>query len=237
MRSGDTALALIPARGGSVGIPGKNLVSLAGKPLIAYAAEVARAAEIFQDIVVTTDSEDIARVASQYGARVPFLRPRDLATSAAPVFPAVLHALDWLAEHEERHFEVVMLLQPTSPLRTPDDLRRAMTLLREHPEADSVVSVCRVEEPHPFKLLKLQDGYVSPFIEWEGDFYYGPRQSLPEVFARNGAIYLSRTSSMRRHGTLLGPRPLAYEMPPERSVNIDSHLDLLFAETLLKGDG
>lgn len=227
-------LALIPARGGSRGIPGKNTAQLAGRPLIAHTLEVACQLALFDDVVVSTDSEAIAEVGKQYGARVPFLRPAELSHDSTPMFPVVEHALDWLSKHERRDFLRVMVLLPTTPLRQVNDLLAAVAMLNEDPSADAVVSVCRVDEPHPYKLLEIRDGYVHPFIKQNGGIYYGSRQALPPVYARNGALYLVKVSKLRLHGTLLGHKARAYEMSPERSVNIDSPLDLLLAEALLQ---
>jgi CMP-N,N'-diacetyllegionaminic acid synthase len=230
-------LALIPARGGSKGVPGKNLAQLGGRPLLAWAVEVALEAGLFADVVVSTDSPEIAQAAREHGARAPFLRPADLAGDAAPTYPAIAHALDWLRAHEGKSYEHMMLLQPTAPFRSADDLKEAFMLLAGNPQADGVVSLCRLEEPHPWKVKRISDGWVAPFLEeLEADSAV-PRQQAPPAYFLNGAIYLARVEPMLARGSLLSDHFLPYLMPPERSLNIDTPLDLLLARTLLEQGG
>ena len=221
-------LGVIPARGGSKGLPGKNIAPLAGKPLIAYTIAAARAASRLTRCVVSSDSETILRVAREWGADVPFVRPAELATDEAPALPVVLHALD----NVPGPFDAAMILQPTSPLRQPEDIDAAIQLLEDNPAADAVISVVKVGDHHPARMKFIRDGVLvdPPFAElFEGQ----RRQELPELYLRNGAIYLTRVRVLREERSLKGRRCLAYVMPEERSVNVDGPLDLVLAAALM----
>ena len=221
-------LGVIPARGGSRGLPGKNIAPVAGKPLLAYTLEAARAAAGRARCVLSSDDETILRVAREWGGDVPFVRPAELATDEAPMLPVLLHALD----HVPGPFDAVMILQPTTPLRRPEDIDAAIRLLADDPAADAVISVVKVGDHHPARMKSIRDGVLvdPPFAElFEGQ----RRQELPELYLRNGAIYLTRTRVLREERSLKGRRCLAYVMPEERSVNIDGALDLLLAEAVL----
>lgn len=232
MFSGLRILGLVPARGGSKGLPGKNIAPLAGRPLIAYTLEAARASRHLDRCVVSTDCEAIARVCRECGGDVPFLRPPELARDDTPTMPVVLHALAALGEP----YDAVLLLQPTSPLRTPADIDAAIEMLAADPSADSVISVVRVGDRHPSRMKTIRDGLLidPPFVErFEGQ----RRQDLEEFYVRNGSIYLTRTSVLRDQQSFKGHRCLAFVMPEERSVNIDERVDLLLAAVLLREQG
>lgn len=222
-------LGLIPARGDSKGIPLKNIVPLGGRPLIAYTLAAARAARHLTRCIVSTDAARIRALCLAEGADVPFLRPPELARDNTPTMPVVLHALDALAEA----YDAVMILQPTTPFRTAADIDRSIELLVADPTADSVISVVKVEDKHPVRMKRIEDGVLVD-LPWIEDREGQPRQSLPECFLRNGAIYLTRTSVLREQKLFRGKRSLAYIMPAERSINIDHRLDLLLAEAVLK---
>jgi CMP-N,N'-diacetyllegionaminic acid synthase len=222
-------LGIITARGGSKSIPDKNIVMLAGKPLIAYTIAAAHAAARLDRCIVSTDSETIAEVCRQHGADVPFMRPPELAGDDTRSIDVVLHALDAVPET----YDAVMILQPTSPLRTGADIDNAIRLLEAHPEADAVISVVDVDDHHPARMKEIQGGYLvdPPFAEAvEGQ----PRQQLPRYYLRNGAVYLSRVPVLRETRLLKGRRSLAYEMSAEASVNIDGFLQLHLAEAILR---
>jgi CMP-N-acetylneuraminic acid synthetase len=222
-------LGLIPARGGSKAIPDKNIVTVNGKPLIAYTILAAAEAKRLTRFIVSTDSERIAAVCLKLGSEVPFLRPTELARDDTPTLPVVLHALDYLKEA----YDAVMILQPTSPLRSSDDIDSAVQMLEADPMADSVISVLKVGDNHPARMKFIHDGVLvdPPFAEKiEGQ----RRQDLPELYLRNGAIYLTRTTVIREQGSLKGKKSLALVMPEIRSVNIDFPIDLVVAEALLR---
>lgn len=221
-------MALIPARGGSKGLPRKNIRILGGKPLIAWTIEEALKSDCFAEVAVSTDDQEIAAVARDYGARVPFLRPGELATDETRGIEVVLHAMDWYEENE-RAFDLLMLLQPTSPLRTTEDIRAALGVFTLK-QAEAVVSVCPCEYPPVWANTIGPDLCMKDFIKKEA---LQNRQKLGIFYRLNGAIYLAGWDFLRRNRGFFGERTYAYIMPAERSVDIDAELDLKFAEFLL----
>jgi len=218
--------AVIPARGGSKGVPRKNLLRLGAHTLVAHAVRCARRAGI-ERVLLSTDDPEIAEEGRRAGAEVPALRPAEISGDGARTLDAVLHVLA-AAQVEP---DAVLLLQPTSPFRSAGDLRRAIALLGERLDADAVVSVTRVDEPHPHKLKRIEGGWLVPFVP--GSASEAPRQELPPAWRLNGAIYLVRSAAMRGEQTLLPKATLPLELPPERALNIDHPWDVLLAETLL----
>lgn len=190
-------LALIPARGGSKGIPGKNLLPILGKPLIAYSILQALQSRWITRVVVSTDDEAIAEVARQWGADTPFMRPAALAHDLSPDIDAFRHALDWLAFNEGTTPELVVHLRATGPLRRVETIDAAIERLRLHPEADSLRSV---SEPHhsPFKMWRIERGLLEPLLQVEGmpEAHSMPRQLLPEVFWQNGYVDVIRPATI-----------------------------------------
>jgi CMP-N,N'-diacetyllegionaminic acid synthase len=224
------ALGVIPARGGSKGIPRKNLVPLLGRPLIVYTLRCAQMSRRLHRTVLSSEDQEILAVARAAGADIPFVRPATLAGDASTSVQVVRHALDTLEEAGE-HYDAVVLLEPTAPLRTAADIDAALDRL-EASGADAVISVCRVDAPHPIKMQRIEDDRLVPFLPelWRDGL---TRQQLPPVYALNGAVYATRTSVLRATGSLWGHSAAPLVMPPERSVNIDSPLDLALAELLL----
>jgi CMP-N-acetylneuraminic acid synthetase len=220
-------LGVIPARGGSKGVPGKNIRPLHGLPLICYSICTAASSALARTIV-TTDSPDIARAAIACGGDIPFMRPTELAADDTPTLPVILHALDVLQEN----FDAVMILQPTSPLRTSEDIDAAISLLAGDPSADAVISVVKVSDHHPARMKILRDGvlYDPPFMEEVEGLR---RQDLPEYYLRNGAVYLTRTAVLWEQQSFKGRKCLGYLMPEDRSVNIDSELDFMLVNAIL----
>jgi CMP-N-acetylneuraminic acid synthetase len=219
-------LGLIPARGGSKSIPGKNLVDLGGRPLIAWTIESALNSSLSK-VIVSTDSIEIATVCESLGAQVPFMRPEKISTDDSLSIDVVIHALDTLQED----FDSVMLLQPTSPFRSVSDINDAIHLLFE---ADSVISVEAVDGMHPARMKFIDtDGYlVDPsFAE---DVENMPRQQLSPLYIRSGAIYLTKIDAIRQR-TFKGSKSKALIMPSSRSINIDSEFDLQIARALIAG--
>lgn len=218
-------LALIPARGGSKGLPGKNLRLLHGKPLLGWSIEAAKASRYVTRVVVSSEDEAILAAARASGAETPFVRPASLAKDDTPGIDVVLHALDVLPP-----FDWVVLLQPTSPLRTAMDIDAAFAQCLEA-GAPACVSVCEADAS-PWWMYRLgQDGRMLPFLPAE----QRPtrRQELPMLYALNGAIYLAKVDWLRRQRSFLSDETIAYVMPPERSVDIDTALDFRLAECLL----
>ncbi|MBN1640932.1 MAG: acylneuraminate cytidylyltransferase family protein [Anaerolineae bacterium] len=225
-------VGLITARGGSKSVPRKNVRLLAGKPLIAWTIQVALVSPDLARVIVSTDDPEIAHVSRLYGAEVPFLRPQHLAQDATPHIDVVEHAIGWLTEDEGRPPEYVMLLQPTAPLRAREDIAAAIALAATH-DAPGVVSVCEVER-HPYLAKRiLADGTTEDLIP--SSIQYKRRQDLPPAFYPNGAIYLDRCAELLEHRSFWPPGTLAYVMPPERSLDLDSTWDFFLAEMVLKG--
>lgn len=224
------AVGLITARGGSKGLPGKNIRYVAGKPLIAWTIEAARRAQGLSRVLLSTDDSEIARVGAEWGAEVPFLRPAEFAQDTSSHISVVNHALDWLNAHGGEP-ELLCLLQPTSPLRLASDIDAAIQLAADR-AADAVIGVARMEH-HPYLARQLQpDGTLVELVRT--DIKYLRRQDLPPAYIINGAIYINRTTSLRKEQTLFPPGALGYVMPPERSVDVDTALDLVVVEHLLQ---
>jgi CMP-N-acetylneuraminic acid synthetase len=220
-------LALIPARGGSKGVKNKNIRTVDGKPLISYTINTAIMSECFEDVVVSTDSEEIAKVARAHGASVPFIRPAELADDTAKSIDVVIHALGVL----KKNYDAVCLLQPTTPLRKAEDIKESL-LKYEEQGKPTLVSVAKLEDPHPHKVKIIKDGTLIPFIP--GTQCEVPRQLLPACYFLNGAIYVIDVNFAKEKQTFFDENTVPFIMPNERSVNIDSELDLLLSELLLK---
>lgn len=227
-------LGLVPARGGSKGVPRKNVRLLRGRPLLAYTADAARGARRLTRVVVSTDDPEIAEVALGCGLEVPFMRPAALAGDEAPMVPVVQHAIRALECAGDR-FDAVCVLQPTCPLRRPADIDGAVALL-EATGADSVISFVAVGEKHPMRMKHLdEEGRVTnpPFAEPAEGMR---RQALPPLYLREGSIYLTRRTTIMEHGMLQGADCRAWVVPPERACNIDTPFDLAMAEWMLGRD-
>ena len=222
-------LGVIPARGGSKGIPGKNIRPIAGRPLLAYTSDAARASRRLTRTIVSTDDEAIAEAARGLGLEVPFLRPAPLATDAAPMLPVLTHAVAELAR-QGFAADVVVLLQPTSPLRRAEHIDAAVDLL-EATGADSVVSV--VEVPHqfnPVSVMRLAGGRLRPY---EDHPPVTRRQDKPLLYARNGPAVLAVRAPILEAGSLYGEDCRPYVMSAADSLDIDTADDLRFVELVL----
>jgi CMP-N-acetylneuraminic acid synthetase len=226
-------LGLVTARGGSKGLPGKNLRPLAGKPLLSYTVDAARDAGVIDRIVLSTDDDAIAAAGRSFGCEVPFMRPAELARDETPHLPVVQHAVQWLREHQQYEPDAVMILQPTSPLRGASHIREAVRLL-EISGADSVVGVCAVPHHyHPMRTVSIDaSGAATLFVSGEPlRRRINRRQDMPRAWTINGAIYLLRTPLLfAAEPGLYGDRVAAYEMPAASSVSIDSLEDWSAAE-------
>jgi N-acylneuraminate cytidylyltransferase/CMP-N,N'-diacetyllegionaminic acid synthase len=224
-------LGIIPARSGSKSIPRKNIAIVAGKPLIAHTIQAALDAKHIDRVIVSTDSQEIADMARSFGAEVPFLRPPELAQDDTPGIEPILHAVRWLNDNDDYHPHYVMVLQPTSPLRTAEDIKAAVQLAQKQ-QADSVVSVCPAHQ-HPYWMKRItDDGRLVDFLSLERT--YTTRQDLPPAYALNGAIYLVRCEVLLEHKTFYTDHTYAYVMSPERSLDIDTSWDLYLADLILK---
>ena len=218
-------LAIIPARRGSKGIPRKNIKPLMGKPLIAWTIEAAKRTSCIDRLAISTDDEEIAAVARDLGADVPFMRPAELAVDDTPGIATVLHAISQLP-----CYDWVLLLQPTSPLRSAEDIDGIWNLCQER-GARTVVSVCEVLK-HPYWIYHCDaQQRIQPFIKNSSDATR--RQDLTPAYALNGALYLAKTDWLIEKQTFIGPETLGYIMPPERSVDLDTPQDWRWVEFLM----
>ncbi len=222
-------LGVITARGGSKGIPKKNIKNLGGKPLIAWTIEAAAKSKLLDYFIVSTDDQEIAEVAKKFGAPAPFLRPGELAKDSVKSIPVIQHALKWLKENEGRVFDAVMILQPTSPFRAAEDIDASIKLLTET-KADSVMSMVELTDFSLPKLKVLDGNKILSLATEEGKESAARDKSQP-VYKRNCAIYLTKTALIEK-GDLFGADSRAYIMPPERSIDINTPMDFLFAEFL-----
>jgi len=225
-------LAIIPARGGSKGVPRKNIRPLGGKPLIAYTIETALAVRgMLHRVIVSTDDEEIAAIARRCGAEVPFMRPPELAADKARMVPALQHAVGFIEERDHLHLDWILLLQPTTPFRAIEDILAAIHLAQKG-GCDSIISVKQVFEVHPILMKRIENDQLLPFSVEEKE---GTRRQdyQPPAYMRNGAIYLTRRDVLMKSDSIWGKVIRPYVMPEERSVNIDSEMDFLVAEQML----
>lgn len=226
MIAGKRVLAVIPARGGSKGVPGKNIRPLAGRPLIAWTIAAAGHAPEIDRAVVSSEDADIIETARQWGGEAPFVRPAELARDDTPGIAPALHALDALPES----YDYVVLLQPTSPLRTGADISAALALCVEQ-NAPACVSVSAPQHA-PWWMFRLDEARRMHSL-FPKDALPARRQDMPEVYALNGAVYVAKVSWLRETRSFLTPETVAYVMPRERALDIDTELDFTVAEAVV----
>jgi N-acylneuraminate cytidylyltransferase len=226
MIQGKRILGIVAARGGSKGLPKKNILQLGGKPLIAWSIIAAAGSQYLDRTIVSTDNNEIAEIARSAGGDVPFVRPTELGTDDASIIDVVLHAVDNLSET----YDYVMLLQATSPLRTSSDIDETILVCRKR-DASACVSVTPVTKGPWWMHQVDQDGYLHPFLN--DGLADRRRQEYPRLVMPNGAVYLAELEYLRSKKSFYGDRTIAYEMPPERSPDIDAAIDFKLAEVLL----
>ena len=230
MFDGKRVLALIPARGGSKGLPRKNILPLQGRPLIAWSIRAALECDLVDYVLVSTDDKEIRDRAIEHGARAPFLRPPELATDTATTMEVIVHALEWLEKAGNR-FDYLLLLQPTSPLRTSTHISSAFALLREK-NGTGIVSVCEVDHHPAWTNTLPADHCMAGFLA--ADVRNVPRQQLPTCYRLNGALYLSEIAALKQEQGFVGPGTYALVMDRADSVDIDDQLDFDLAALLLQ---
>lgn len=234
MIDGFKVLGLIPARGGSKGLPGKNIRDLCGRPLIAWTIDAARASRCLDAVVVSTDDDGIAAIAASHGAEVPFGRPTELAADNASSIDVVIHAIDLLAA-AGRVFDLVVLLEPTSPLREASDIDNGLSRMLSL-GASAVVSVCRAESAHPaFMYRQRPDARLVPFMERQPTGLR--RQEIEPLFFLEGSLYASRIDVLKAKRSFYHEDTIAYEVPKWKSLEIDDLDDFLMVEALAKHKG
>jgi len=233
MTNGLKVLGLVPARGGSKGVPHKNIRLLCGRPLLQYTAEAALSATRLTRVILTTEDEEVARVGRECGLEVPFLRPASLAEDKTPMLPVVQHALNWFEERGQ-HFDAVCLLQPTNPLRTPAVIDSCIELF-ERSDADTVFTVLAVPAEHNphWTYLKNADGTLR--LSTGEAMPIARRQDLPEAFHREGSVYVTRRQVVLEENSLYGKRVCGFPLDSQQSVNIDTLKDWERAEELIMG--
>lgn len=226
-------LALIPARGGSKSIPRKNLLTIAGKPLIAHSIEQALTSRLITRTIVSTDDSEIAHVARRFGAETPFVRPAEFAQDLSPDIDVFRHALEYLRARENYACELVVHLRPTGPVRRVDLIDQAIELMLNHPEADSLRSANRSIQT-PFKMWKIENGYLEPMLSIEGitEPYCLPRQMLPETYWQNGYVDIVRPAVVLELGMMCGRKAIPFVVD-EPMLEIDYLEDIARVEQAL----
>lgn len=230
-------LCIVPARGGSKGLPNKNILPLNGHPLLAYSIAAGLQTPEITRVVCSTDCEDILDIAKNYGADVPFLRPPHLAQDNSRDVGAFLHALEWLQDHEGYVPDLVVNLRPTSPIRFIEDIQRAISLVVSDRRIDSVRSVCQPSTP-PYKMWRKDDSnLMTPLLELENDPepYNSARQELPQVWAQNGAIEVIRAETILKQKSMSGLTIAGLEMEDDKYSDIDTLVDFRKAEVMMSG--
>ena len=231
-------LAVILARGGSKGLPGKNIMPLLGKPVLTYTVEAALKARTLNRVILSTDSEEIAKVGREAGVEVPFIRPAELATDDAHPTAVLEHAVTYLAESDGYDVDLVVTLQPTSPLRVAGDIDDAVRLLQNSPDMDSVITVKEVDLP-PYWVLRLDGQYLRPFVDDGTDYSLMRRQELEQTYRPNGAVYVTRKKLLKDRGLIFSAFSKGKTgyvlMEPIRSLDIDTETDFAVIEAVMRG--
>lgn len=225
-------LAIIPARGGSKGVPRKNIKALNGKPLIAYTIEAAKSSKYIDKIIVSTEDEEIKDISLKFGAEIPFFRPEELATDKSPSIDAILYTINRLKEEHNYLPDYVCLLQCTSPLRNGNHIDEAFLKLKET-NMDAIVSVCEAEV-NPYWSNVFKGNKLEYFLEAGKNLTR--RQDLPEVYRMNGAIYIVKTEVLLEKHTFEPENTTGYIMGNIESIDIDNEIDFIIAELLIKNN-
>jgi len=230
-------VAIIPARGGSKSIPRKNIRFLCGIPLMAYSIAAAKKSRLIDRIIVSTDDEVIADLAREWGAEVPFLRPKEMAEDTTTDYPVIEHAVRWLEFNEDYRSDIVVQLRPTSPLRPPGLVDEAILSLLARPEADSVRAVTLAGE-NPFKMWQIEDDLLRPLLRNNfHEAYNMPRQALPTTYWQTGHVEVIRFQTIVKKQSLTGDLILPCIVSHEYAVDLDNLQQWAFAEYLLEHGG
>ena len=234
MYKGKTILGLIPARGGSKGLPRKNIKPLLGKPLIAWTIEQALASKYLDRVVVSTDDKEIAEISIKYGADIPFVRPKELTRDDSTTIDVIIHTLNWFENAGEK-YDYLALLEPTSPLREKDDIENGIKkLIDNENRADSLVSVGEIALEHPFISKEIDErGYVKPFYKVPNN-KIGRRQELSKAYFPYGVLYLSKASAIKEYKTFYQKKTMPMFIERWQNYEIDDMWDFICIETILK---
>ena len=231
MYKGKKVLAIIPARGGSKGLPGKNIRPLLGKPLIGWSIEHAQQSKYIDEICISTDSEEIASVAETFGVSVPELRPIELATDKTPSSAFIIYTIDRY-KMMGKMFDYFILLEPTSPLRDVEDLDSSIEILIDNHQCDSIVGVCKAEDVHPAFMVKLsENGFLLPY---EDQMKTLRRQDLPDIFFFEGSVYVSKCDAYIQKKAFYHDKTLPYIVPKWKSFEVDDIVDFTIIEAMMR---
>lgn len=231
MYKGKRILAIIPARGGSKGLPGKNIKELCGKPLIAWSIEHAQKSKYVDDIFVSTDSREIADVAEKFGVKVPELRPAELAVDTAPSSAFIVYTLEKYRQDGNK-FDYFILLEPTSPLRDVEDVDNSIAQLIDNPHFESMIGVCKSEEGHPAYLEIINEqGMMEPY---DKERRVMRRQDLPDVYFHEGSVYVSEVNAYLSRQKFYHEKTLPYVVPKWKSFEVDDIIDFTIIEAIMK---
>ena len=226
-------LTIIPARGGSKGIPKKNIVDVGGKPLIYYSIKVANESELIDRVIVSTDDREIAKIAETLNAEVPFIRPKELAQDNSPTYPVIKHALEWFQNSEKYTPDLIVILEPTFPLRTSKEVDDAIELISLDEKADSLRGVCEPFQ-NPFKMWKIHGKYLEPLIITDEDTHGTPRQNLKKVYWQNGFIYICRYGTIMEKNSITGDKVLPFVLGSDKYMDLDTIEDLELLKCYMK---
>ena len=226
-------IAIIPARGGSKGLARKNIRILAGKPLMAWTIEQANCSNYIDKVIVSTEDEEIAEIARKYEAQVPFMRPKELARDDSRTIDVLMHAINWL-EETGNYFDIVVLLEATSPLRDVEDIDKCIEILINNHKAKAIVSVAKLESAHPEFNVVINDEGLIRKLDGTTNFRVLRRQELEDVYVFEGSVYVSDTKSLEEKMTFYHELTLAYVVPKYKSFEVDDISDFICIEALMK---
>ena len=232
MINGKSVLAIIPARGGSKGLPRKNILQLVGKPLIAWTIDAAQKSKYIDKCILSTDNKEIASIAQSYNCEVPFMRPKELSCDETPSFSVVAHTVEFFKKNN-LHYDYLILLEPTSPLRDANDIDCALeNLVSNRAIADSIVGVSKIESTHPVFDVRINNaGLIEPYIGKKFEVFR--RQEIKPLYFKEGSLYISDTEILLNIKNFYHERTLPYIVPRWKSLEIDEMVDLLTAETII----
>ena len=235
MYKNNSFLVIIPARGGSKGLPWKNIKVLWVKPLVEWSIEAGLKSKYVDEVMTSTDDEKIAEISKKYGASVPFLRPSELASDTATTFDTVKHTIDYYKNELKKEFDYIVLLEPTSPLREVFDIDMAIEILLES-RADSIVGICKTESQNPaFLVSKNENGLISGYEN--KDMVVLRRQEIKDVYFFEGTIYVSKTDVLLDKKTFYHDNTIGYEVPKYKALEIDDIIDFVMVEAIMKYKG
>ena len=224
-------LCVIPARGGSKGVKNKNIRLLNKKPLIEYTIKEAQKIKSITDLIVSTDSRKIQKISNKLGVKTPFLRPKKLSTDKALTYPVILHALFFMENLNNKKYDYILVLQPTTPFRNANHIKKSLELIKKS-KYDSVVSLVDVGANHPLRMKTIINNKLKNYVN-QGFWNMKPRQKLPKVYIRNGCIYLIKRDIFIKEKSMIGNNCFGMVMSSKESINIDTEIDFKIAESII----